>query len=120
MQTGGGAQQTAQQFLDAIKKIRERSALPMHLPDPPPTNGPIDFGKVNVGYTSGQGQGTDIYGVGTPDQCKPNVPGWYYDNPQKPSSIQLCPGTCDTVSANPAGKVKIVFGCVPTIPPPPQ
>ena len=52
--------------------------------------------------------------------AKPNVPGWYYDNPQKPSSIQLCPGTCDTVSADPTGKVKVVFGCVPTIPPPPQ
>jgi hypothetical protein len=120
VQTGGGAQQTAQQFLDAIKKIRERSALPCTYQIPPPTNGPIDFGKVNVGYTSGQGQSTDIYGVGTPDQCKPNVPGWYYDNPQNPSSIQLCPGTCDTVSADLAGNVKVVFGCVPTIPPPPQ
>jgi hypothetical protein len=118
VQTGGGAQQTAQQFLDAIKKIRERSVLPCTYQIPPPKNGPIDFGKVNVGFTSGQGQQTDIFGVGSADKCVPNVPGWYYDNPQNPSSIKLCPGTCDTVSADPGGNVKIVFGCVPTVRPP--
>lgn len=111
VQTGGGAQQTAQQFLDAIKKIRERSALPCTYQIPPPTNGPIDFGKVNVGFTSGQGQKTDIFGVGSADKCSPNVPGWYYDNPQNPTRIIACPQSCNGFNAQFGGQVDVLLGC---------
>jgi hypothetical protein len=118
VQTGGNA---AQQFLQAILKIKERSAVPCTYQIPPSSTGrPLDFSKVNVNYTPGQGPPSNIFGVGTADKCDPSVPGWFYDNPQNPTSIQLCPGTCDSVSADSGAKVKIVYGCVPTVVPPPK
>lgn len=42
---------------------------------------------------------------------------WYYDDPDSPSSVSLCPATCDRVRGHPAGRLSIDIGCLP--PPPP-
>jgi hypothetical protein len=41
--------------------------------------------------------------------------GWYYDNPQNPTKIIMCPTTCDEVQG---GKVTVVFGCETLVGPP--
>jgi hypothetical protein len=110
----------AQQFLSSIQQIQGRASLPCTYKIPPPTAGSkFDFFNVNVKFTSGQGQPTDILSSGSRDQCTATGGGWHYDNPQNPSSIELCPQTCALVSGDPRGKVDILLGCKPKGVPPP-
>ena len=37
--------------------------------------------------------------------------GWYYDDPQSPKVITLCPEACDALQKNDAAKLEIVLGC---------
>ena len=37
---------------------------------------------------------------------------WHYDDPMKPKQVILCDATCNTVKADPKGKLDVVFGCV--------
>ena len=37
--------------------------------------------------------------------------GWYYDDEANPSTIILCPATCETVRGDESGKISVVLGC---------
>jgi hypothetical protein len=79
---------------------------------PDPGGQMIDFGKVNVSYKSDPS---------APEETFPNVPGgapdcgsnggWYYDDPQSPTKIILCPTTCEHVQGGAMGSVSVKFGC---------
>jgi hypothetical protein len=99
-----------QAFLDALNKIRG-SALGCQYSIPAPMMGQPDYSKVNVQYTPGGGTPTDL--LQYPDQahCPATGGGWYYDNNAMPTQIELCPGTCTTVSADSMGKIEILLGC---------
>ena len=49
--------------------------------------------------------------VGSAQDCPAGGVGWYYDDPQAPTQILLCPDTCSTLSQDTEGTVKIVVGC---------
>jgi hypothetical protein len=36
---------------------------------------------------------------------------WYYDMPQHPTSIHLCPAACDLVRNDPKAMLEILLGC---------
>jgi len=36
---------------------------------------------------------------------------WHYDDEENPTLIELCPGTCETVQADPAGSLTVQFLC---------
>jgi hypothetical protein len=36
---------------------------------------------------------------------------WHYDNPNKPTRVELCPTACETVKQG--GEVSVAFGCAP-------
>jgi hypothetical protein len=79
---------------------------------PPPQGETLNPDQVNVTYTPGGG-GNDvpIYNVpGGLNACGANG-GWYYDDPQNPTQILVCPSTCATLQNDPAGAVDVVFGC---------
>jgi uncharacterized protein YegL len=95
------AQQIQADFLAAINKIRDTvSSCELGLTF---NSGDVDLGKVNVEYTSGAGQSTQI------NQDPAN--GWTYDNPTAPTKVVLHGAACDTLKADPNGKVKIIVGC---------
>ncbi|MCA9626913.1 MAG: hypothetical protein KC766_04585 [Myxococcales bacterium] len=80
------------------------------IPAPPPGQ-EFDSKKVNVKYTpSGGGGAQEIYYVPSAADCGAQG-GWYYDNPQNPTKILVCPDTCDQLSGDLNGKVDIAFGC---------
>jgi hypothetical protein len=79
---------------------------------PPPAGQTLDPNKVNVDFID-QLQGTKqtIYHVNDASQCHPTQGGWYYDNNSAPTSIKVCPATCNAITAVQNGKIEVVFGC---------
>jgi len=106
---------TTQQFLDALHTI-QGTVLPCQYLIPVPQSGTPDFNSVNVDYTpGGAGAPNHIPHVNDLAHCPPSGDAWYYDDPSAPTTILLCPSTCQTVSGDIDGKVDVVLGCA-TIP----
>jgi len=113
-------QQNFQPIFDAVAtQVIVESGLPCDYAIPPPPQGEVlDPGKVNVVYTDGNGTPTDLYKVDNAAACPPTIGGWYYDDNANPSSIHLCPASCDVVSVDGSGKLDILFGCETQVGPP--
>lgn len=94
------------EFLEALNKIRGAVGCQYLIP----TGAKADPKKVNVYFTPEDGSpGTLIKQSKGASDCVGQV-GWYYDNPNAPTQIQLCPAACDLVT-NKKGKVEVVVGC---------
>ena len=108
------------QLLVAFAAIRDQ-AIPCEVKIPPSTGGAIDYQDVNVNLSSGADGGTPtpFYGVPTAADCKTQGPTWYYDSATNPKYIELCPEACTVARAAKTGSLSVVFGCTPTIAPPP-
>lgn len=77
----------------------------------PPSGERFERALVNVRYTpSDGGLPLDIGYAGSAAGCKP-LGGWYYDDPESPQSIAVCPSTCATLQHDPAARVDVLFGC---------
>lgn len=83
----------------------------------PPQGETLDPGKVNVNYTPSGQMAMPILHVATPADCGVQG-GWYYDDPNAPTKILMCPTTCDTLKGDSTGKVDVLFGCETVIKPP--
>ena len=114
-----------QQFTDALNAIRGQAlACEFSLPDPP-EGGALDFGKVNVSFSS-NGQTNNVYYVGDKSKCDPNTGGWYYDvdpaSGATPTKIIVCDSTCTAFKAASSGtasaQVDVKLGCVTQTKPP--
>jgi hypothetical protein len=103
----GDATQTKNDFLTALEDIRGL-VLKCEFPVPsPPANMTLDFSKVNVLYTPSNAAQIELQY----DANCANGTGWIYDDPKKPTKVQLCPQTCTTVRADHGGAIDVVFGC---------
>jgi hypothetical protein len=102
-------QDAGKQFLEALDAIRN-TAFACEYSIPKPTAGDPDFGRVNVRRTPSGGKGELIPQVPDASQCDPGG-GWYYDDPVNPTRILICPGTCDELQNDLAGKLDILLGC---------
>jgi hypothetical protein len=81
----------------------------------PPPGEVLDYDKINVTLTE-NGTTTTIGRVNDMASCPANQPAWYYDNPNAPSRIILCPGACDAVSAAGSGaQLNVVAGCTGSV-----
>lgn len=106
----GSAGDTQAQLLAALQAIRgEQLACEIAIPEP--TEGTFNKELVNVEYTpGGSTQGQTIGKVPSEGACGANG-GWYYDDEANPSTIILCPATCETVRSDDSGKISVVLGC---------
>ncbi len=78
---------------------------------PTPTGGEkLNPNKVNVIFTPGGGTGSPIGKVGSQADCGA-AGGWYFDNDQAPTKVEVCPSTCQSIQSDPNGKIEIQFGC---------
>lgn len=82
---------------------------------PPPDGMEFDPDEVNVEFDDGMGGVLQIGRVDGPAECAGVSDGWYYDNPAMPTSIVVCPQTCDQIQGLGNASVSIQFGCA-TIP----
>ena len=108
---------------DLTKKLEEAldtirgAALVCEFTIPTPTSGSIDYGKVNVRYTS-NGASTDLFHVKSMGACDPTKGGWYYDvepPAARPSRVLACPSTCQAFQSHAGVRVDLVFGCATKI-----
>jgi hypothetical protein len=89
------------------------------LPEPP-VGQKLDFGAVNVRYTSASGFATNLGKVDSAADCAMFVDGWHYDSATNPTMIVACPQTCTGIQAGgSAAKVEALFGCT-SVPPVPK
>ncbi len=71
----------------------------------------IDYDKVNVDFNDGKGNIIPIGKVDAPAACADVVDGWYYDDPNMPTKILVCPQTCAKIQIAPMASMSIKFGC---------
>jgi hypothetical protein len=100
----------AAQVLSALNTIRGDAAIPceFRLPDSEPGQS-LDLSKVNIAYTNTNCDGKVYVHVPSEAACSGDG-GWYWDNPNQPSAVKLCPSSCSEVSA-PGGKLGFAVGC---------
>jgi hypothetical protein len=107
-------QDVAQDLLAALDAIRTR-ALTCAYKLPTPASGTLDYFRVNVQFTAGNGQVTSLGNVADRTACDPTRGGWYYDVPPgpgaTPSSVVICPASCEPLQNDDRGQVDIVLGC---------
>ena len=74
--------------------------------------GTPDYNQVNVEWTPPGGMPEILPQVAGPAQCINGSHGWYYNDPNDPTQILLCPYSCDQVeAASEGGSIRIVLGC---------
>lgn len=78
---------------------------------PPPDDMEFNPEQVNLEFDDGMGGVLQIGKVESAAECASVEDGWYYDDPDAPTMIHLCPQTCDKVQGSASGAINIQFGC---------
>jgi hypothetical protein len=103
------------QFLAALAAVRGSPRLACTFSIPQPDAGTLDLTKVNVTFgAAGETAGRKIIrNVFSPDVCSTSSAEWYFEpSTAAPTSIQLCPATCDAVRGQTSGAtIQIALGC---------
>lgn len=110
--TGPGAQQA---LVDALDEIRNGViSCEYTLPVPPPSEGVLDLESVSLEFTAGKNDApVTIRKVADASKCGATTGGYYYDDPDTPSRVVLCPASCTQVRGGTLdAKVDLVFGCI--------
>lgn len=100
-------------FDDVAQAVSKNSKLSCELALPTPKTGTLDPTKVNVAVVDAS-QTTPLVKVSSAAACDQNG-GWYYDDPQQPTKVMLCPASCS--QAEQAGlatgnvHIDVLFGC---------
>lgn len=120
-QTGGVfgnlCDQQFQPIFDAVatQVVNEAEiACEFTIPEPPDGMA-FDKDKVNVEFDTGIGATLEIGRVDNPAECANVTDGWYYDDYDDPTTILLCPQTCDKIQGYENASISVKFNC-PTIP----
>jgi Mg-chelatase subunit ChlD len=100
-------------FQEKMEEIRGE-VLGCEFDIPQPMNDEFDPQKLNVEYAVDDMATPDTIPQVSDDAACGSDPGWYYDNPDSPTKIMLCPASCQGVQQNPTAIVTFAFGC-PTV-----
>jgi len=82
----------------------------------PPAGEVLDPDEVNVEIGSAMGALDAIPRVDDLKGCGLVPDGWYYDDPIDPTTIFLCPQSCETIQGVKDGVINIGFGCETILP----
>lgn len=94
------------EFQQALSKVRG-DALPCSYEVPEQVlSGEVSIGLVNVEITQPGGEPETV-----PFDPSCTGEGWHYDDQQSPTSIDLCPDSCQHLEANPGVSIRVVLGC---------
>ncbi len=111
-----GAGAAAQQALvDALESVRAGViGCEYVLPVPPPGEGVLDYDSVEILFTPGTNDPQQtIRRVPDKATCGATSGGYYYDDPENPTRVILCPASCTAVQgATAAAEVDLHFGCI--------
>jgi hypothetical protein len=99
-------------FIAALKAI-QNAVLSCTFQVPKPTSGVLNPDAVKVDYLpGGNPPAIELPRVASAAQCT-SAGGWYYEYnaANEPTTINLCPASCQTVQADIAAKVNIRIAC---------
>jgi hypothetical protein len=100
----------AEQVLAALNAIRRDAVIPCELTIPPaPSGQTLRYDQVNVFHADPACNGSVFGYVGEVSGCGERG-GWYYDDPDAPSIMKLCPVSCETVGI-PGSELVVTVGC---------
>ncbi len=100
-------------FVDALSNITNRGLACEYQLPPAPDGMKLDSEKVQVIYTPAVGEAEEVPSISSLSACAKNPNGgWYYDDPNQPSKISVCPCTCARFQA---GRVDVRLGCKPRL-----
>lgn len=103
----GNAAKTTSDLLVAMNAIRGNVVQCDFDIPAPPDGRKLDFDKVFVTFTPSSGAPKSLpYSADCSDPT-----GWHFDDAKAPKKVLLCASTCDTVRADPAGKINVGFAC---------
>ena len=88
--------------VDGARSISCDKSIP-----PLPVDTAIDL-PMWVIYQPYQGKSQKLPMVGTAADCSDTTGGWYYDNPDAPTKITLCPCSCATQAD---GSIDLIYRC---------
>lgn len=102
---------TTAKFRQALAAIRGQAiACNFDIP-PPPAGKALDPSQVNVRLTR-NGATTNLLQAKSATDCGAADNQWFYDNPNAPTRIDLCPATCEAARASSdAASISLQFGC---------
>ncbi len=99
------------ELIDALLSIQKSQiSCTFDVPAPTEQGDVIDPDLVNVNYYKGDGSFVTMPRVSGLAACTGGQE-WYYDDPQMPKVIHLCPSTCTSLQGNASALVKILLGC---------
>jgi len=99
-------------FQAVAEQIVEGAVLACSYDIPPPPDGEVfDPDKVNVEFDDGMGGTLEIGRVDDAAACAGVADGWYYDNPDDPTVINVCDQTCTKIQGFSMASIAISFGC---------
>ena len=105
-----GNQDVTASVLKALNSIRGDAIVPCQLAIPPSGDGStLDYSQVNLVYATSGCDFVPAYYVESAASCD-DTGGWYYDDPNAPTTVELCPTTCDDVSI-PGAALRFSVGC---------
>ena len=100
-------------FVDALNNITNRALACEYQLPAAPDGMKLDPEKVQVVYTPASGAAEEVPSVASFNGCaSTSNGGWYYDDPERPSKITVCPCTCSRLQA---GRVDVRLGCKPRL-----
>ena len=98
-------------ILDALNQIRGEAVVPCELDiGASRFEDGLDYDQVNLIYSDAACEQNTVANVGSADGCDQQAGGWYYDDAGAPTTIVLCPATCDDVSV-PGAQLLFSIGC---------
>lgn len=99
-------------FDDVASAVERASRIDCTIPIPEPPSGSF-FDRTRINVFVDTGSGPERLGkVADPSACDSRG-GWHYDDESAPTSVVLCPATCDALQAAPGEtrRVDVQFGC---------
>jgi hypothetical protein len=106
---GCSAQQMEAQFEGVLSVIRGATVSCDLLLPSAPVGQSLNFGEINVFFSASSGQTTTlVYN----QSCGGGGVGWFYDNVQAPTQIEICPTSCQVVQGDVLGaSLTLAVGC---------
>jgi len=100
------------ELLSALDRIRGANlSCDFSFPEPISADRPIDPDVISVSFINGPGTAPVMLDRVTQQSGCGASNAWYYDVPQKPTRIFLCPTACDAVRAEQNAGLQILLGC---------
>ncbi|RLB65061.1 MAG: hypothetical protein DRI90_03025 [Deltaproteobacteria bacterium] len=118
--TGGVFGELADQNFQPVwnvmsQQVIQNASLACHWDIPAPPDGEQFVPNlVNVVLSIDGGAPQSLGQVSSAAECNTVNGGWYYDDPNNPTTISVCPDVCQQIQGANAAEVNIEFGCQTT------